>query len=111
MKENFKIIVSVGIIVGAIGFVVWSYPRVMAMNTGSYVATATTTAPTRLQEVQSVIDKLTSDRKNDASFIAETNKQIEDLKASRDVQAKIDALMIVRTQLDVEIDSINPKTK
>lgn len=83
---------------------------VKAQSKQTYTATvATTTPPTRLQQTQALIASLKAQRLQDSSFIAETNKQIAELKKDRDAQATIDALTIVKTQLDVEIANLNGK--
>lgn len=72
-------------------------------------AVATTTPPTRLERTAEYINKLAEERKKDESFIKETEKQIAELKKQRDIQAKIDALTIVRTQLETEIYKLEVK--
>jgi hypothetical protein len=83
-------------------FMAWADENVHAE---SYVAT--TTEPTRLQQTQSLIDSLTEQRKGDQSFIQETKKEEAELQARREAQARIDALTIVKTQLDMEIDALS----
>lgn len=79
---------------------------------GNYAARAEVTtvqpvkSPTRLEQTKELINQLAEQRKKDATFIAETKKQEEALKKEREAQARIDALMIVKTQLEVEISTL-----
>lgn len=98
------------IVVGAVGIFGYGAYKAQSSSFTTYVAevgkVATSTVPTRLQQTESLINQLTEQRKKDQSFIDESNKQMEDLKKRREAQARIDALMIVKTQLDVEISNL-----
>lgn len=94
----------------------------IALVTGIYFATtgfASTTSenmvsaaqPTRLQQTQTLINQLTEQRKLDPSFIAETVRREAELKKMREIDARIDALTIVKTQLDVEISNLETTKK
>lgn len=109
--STIKKIVIIGIIV-SIAYV--SYKPVKAfIHNAQFVqtynpgaVTATTTAPTRLQQVQNTINELTSQREQDPSFIAETARMQQELIVNRQTQARLDALFIVKTQLDEEITGL-----
>jgi len=65
-----------------------------------------TSGSTRIEQAEELISELAKQRKTDLSFIEETKKMQKELEESRNRQARLDALMIVQTQLDMEIDTI-----
>jgi hypothetical protein len=104
MKTKLTILV-VALAIFGYGFYVTKSPSEVYQAVASAV-TATSTVPTRLEQTQKLIDALTEQRLKDETFITETNKQVESLKIQRNAQARLDALMIVKTQLDVEISNL-----
>lgn len=90
-----------------LGGLVYGGVKVQAQKSvQTYVSKVTPTQPTRLQQTKALIDSLVEQRKKDPTFIKETERQIEELKKGREMDARLDAIMIVKTQLGVEVDDI-----
>lgn len=107
-RKSKGLLVLVGII-AIVYFLVWFLPKVVIVNKYARAETATTTEPTRLQMTEQFINQLTEARKKDKSFIDETNRQIAELMKQREDQARLDALMVVGTQMDVEASALLKK--
>lgn len=103
----------IGMFIVAVGFAFNAWLQFKGLEASGRLTpkVATSTQPTRLQQTEILINQLTEQRKKDASFIAETERKIKELKESREIDAKLDALFIVKTQLDMEISNLEAKTK
>lgn len=83
----------------------------------SYISSQVANKPTRVEQVESLISKLQADREQDPTFKAESARMEKELEVEigdmrnalakqRKAQSRLDALMVVQTQYDMEISDL-----
>lgn len=107
LKSKAEGIVIAAVLLSLIGFVIVGGIN-SQVKVDAYAATSTpaVAGPTREQQVQALIDGLVEQREKDPTFIAETAREMADLQKQREIQAHDDALMIVKTTYDVNLDNL-----
>ncbi|HEY9826364.1 MAG TPA: hypothetical protein V6D19_13025 [Stenomitos sp.] len=116
-KLNMKKIIIIVAVLSAIGAGVYFYGNESIEFTSTVVPEAIAKTESRTDTVKNLIDELQAKREQDPTFKAETKKMEDELEAMitkmrkdlvehRKAQSRLDALVIVQTQYDMEISDL-----